>query len=140
MRIRNVHRVSTAINALKGRASFDDVVDRLSVVGGLEVDRSTLHRLAKARSDQIRILDTPEKCVRLYLGMMIVACDGELDVNAIASEGSAILGGLVGDQIARSIFGGLKRALPNIGTRAELAEFLTETLKNWLPEADDDQR
>lgn len=140
MRIRNAQRVSTAIKALKGRASFDHVVDRLSLVGALDVDRSTLHRLAAARSYDVRTLDTPEKCVRLYLGMMLVACDGELDVNAIANEGSAILGALVGDQISRSIFGGLKQALLSIGNRAELAVFLTEMLQNWLPEDDDGQR
>lgn len=135
MRIQDADRVALAIRTLSAGRSLDAVVDRLSLLteGSLELDRATLHRIARGRTQVARAIDTPEACIRLYFALMILGCEQDLPVEAIVEEGRAVLSGLIGGPLATLIFGDLDRTLPKIADLRTLREYLEEGLRIWLP-------
>lgn len=135
MRIQDADRVALAIRTLSAGRSLDAVVDRLSLLteGSLELDRATLHRIARGRTQVARAIDTPEACIRLYFALMILGCEQDLPVESIVEEGRAVLSGLIGGPLATLIFGDLDRTLPKIADLRTLREYLEEGLRIWLP-------
>lgn len=135
MRIQDADRVALAIRTLSAGRSLDAVVDRLSLLteGSLELDRATLHRIARGRTQVARAIDTPEACIRLYFALMILGCEQDLPVEFIVEEGRAVLSGLIGGPLATLIFGDLDRTLPKIADLRALREYLEEGLRIWLP-------
>lgn len=135
MRIQDADRVALAIRTLSAGRSLDAVVDRLSLLteGSLELDRATLHRIARGRTQVARAIDTPEACIRLYFALMILGCEQDLPVESIVEEGRAVLSGLIGGPLATLIFGDLDRTLPKIADLPTLREYLEEGLRIWLP-------
>jgi len=65
VRIQDTARVSQAIQTLGVGRSLDELVDRLYVLseGSLELDRATLHRIARGKTRVARAIDTPEACI-----------------------------------------------------------------------------
>ena len=135
MRIQDRERVSQAMQTLTAGRSLDALVDRLYTLteGTLELDRSTLHRIARGPTRIARAIDTPEACVRLYFALMIVGCEQDLPVDAVVQEGRAVLAGLIGDPLATLIIGDLERTLPKLTDLRTLREYLEEGLRIWLP-------
>ena len=135
MRIQDRERVSQAMRTLTAGRSLDALVDRLYTLteGTLELDRSTLHRIARGQTRIARAIDTPEACVRLYFALMIVGCERDLPVEAVVQEGRAVLAGLIGDPLATLIIGDLERTLPKLTDLRTLREYLEEGLRIWLP-------
>jgi len=135
VRIQDADRVALAIRTLSAGRSLDAVVDRLSLLteGSLELDRATLHRIARGRTQVARAIDTPEACIRLYFALMILGCEQDLPVEFIVEEGRAVLSGLIGGPLATLIFGDLDRTLPKIADLRALREYLEEGLRIWLP-------
>lgn len=135
MRIQDADRVAHAIRTLSAGRSLDALVDRLYTLteGTLELDRSTLHRIARGQTRIARAIDTPEACIRLYFALMIVGCEQDLPVDAIVQEGRAVLAGLIGDPLATLIIGDLERTLPKLTALRTLREYLEEGLRIWLP-------
>lgn len=135
MRIRDTERVSRAISTLAGGASLDTLVDRLYDLteGSLALDRATLHRIARGKTQVARAIDSPEECIRLYFALMIVGCEQDLAVGTVVEEGRAVLAGFIGDPLATLIFSDLDRTLPKLGDRFTLKEYLEEGLRVWLP-------
>ena len=105
------------------RASLDRLVDRVYDLteGSLALDRATLHRIARGKTQNARAIDTPEECVRLYFALMIVGCEQELAVDTVIAEGRAV------------VFTDLERTLPKLTDRATLRTYLEEGLRVWLP-------
>lgn len=136
VRIQNAQRVSEAIQTLSAGASLDTLVDRLYDLtdGTLALDRATLHRIARGKTQVARAIDSPEECVRLYFALMILGCERELSVTSIAEEGHAVLAGFVGEPLASLIFRDLAATLPKLTDRNTLKEYLEEGLRVWLPE------
>jgi len=135
VRIQDADRVSQAIQALGAGRSLDALVDRLYTLteGTLELDRATLHRIARGKTRVARAIDTPEACIRLYFALMIVGCEQDLPVDAVVREGRAVLAGLIGDPLATLIVGDLERTLPKLSDLRALREYLEEGLRIWLP-------
>lgn len=135
MRIQDADRVAHAIRTLSAGRSLDAVVDRLSLLteGSLELDRATLHRIARGKTQVARAIDTPEACIRFYFALMILGCERDLPVADVVEEGRAVLTGLIGNPIATLIFGDLDRTLPKIRDVRTLREYLEEGLRIWLP-------
>lgn len=135
MRIQDADRVAQAIRTLAAGRSLDAVVDRLSLLteGSLELDRATLHRIARGKTQVARAIDTPEACIRLYFALMILGCEQDLPVESVVEEGRAVLSGLIGGPLATLIFGDLDRTLPKIADLRTLREYLEEGLRIWLP-------
>ncbi len=135
MRIQDADRVSQAIQTLGAGRSLDALVDRLYTLteGTLELDRATLHRIARGKTRVARAIDTPEACIRLYFALMIVGCEQDLPVDAVVREGRAVLAGLIGDPLATLIVGDLERTLPKLSDLRTLREYLEEGLRIWLP-------
>ena len=77
MRIQNAQRVSEAIQTLSAGTSLDTLVDRLYDLtdGTLALDRATLHRIARGKTQVARAIDSPEECIRLYFALMILGCE-----------------------------------------------------------------
>ncbi len=127
--------MSQAIQALGAGRSLDALVDRLYTLteGTLELDRATLHRIARGKTRVARAIDTPEACIRLYFALMIVGCEQDLPVDAVVREGRAVLAGLIGDPLATLIVGDLERTLPKLTDLRTLREYLEEGLRIWLP-------
>lgn len=127
--------MSEAMQALTAGRSLDSLVDRLYTLteGALELDRATLHRIARGKTRVARAIDTPEACIRLYFALMIVGCEEDLPVDAIVREGRAVLAGLIGDPLATLIIGDLDRTLPKLTDLRTLREYLEEGLRIWLP-------
>lgn len=127
--------MSQAIQALGAGRSLDALVDRLYTLteGTLELDRATLHRIARGKTRVARAIDTPEACIRLYFALMIVGCEQDLPVDAVVREGRAVLAGLIGDPLATLIVGDLERTLPKLTDLRTLREYLEEGLRTWLP-------
>jgi len=127
--------VSQAMQALSAGRSLDALVDRLYTLteGTLELDRATLHRIARGKTRVARAIDTPEACIRLYFALMIVGCEQDLPVDAVVQEGRAVLAGLIGDPLATLIIGDLGRTLPKLTDLRTLREYLEEGLRIWLP-------
>ena len=61
MRLRDAERVSRAIQTLSAGASLDAIVDRVYDLteGSLALDRATLHRIARGKTQQARSIDSP---------------------------------------------------------------------------------
>lgn len=135
MRIQDADRVSQAIQTLGAGRSLDALVDRLYTLteGTLELDRATLHRIARGKTRVARAIDTPEACIRLYFALMIVGCEQDLPVDSVVREGRAVLAGLIGDPLATLIVGDLERTLPKLSDLRTLREYLEEGLRIWLP-------
>ena len=135
MRLRDAERVSRAIQTLSAGASLDAIVDRVYDLteGSLALDRATLHRIARGKTQQARSIDSPEECIRLYFALMILGCERELSVTSIAEEGHAVLAGFVGEPLASLIFRDLAATLPKLTDRNTLKEYLEEGLRVWLP-------
>ena len=135
MRLRDAERVSRAIQTLSAGASLDAIVDRVYDLteGSLALDRATLHRIARGKTQQARSIDSPEECIRLYFALMILGCERELSVTSIAEEGHAVLAGFVGEPLASLIFRDLAATLPKLTDRNTLKEYLEEGLRIWLP-------
>lgn len=135
MRIQNAQRVSEAIQTLSAGTSLDTLVDRLYDLtdGTLALDRATLHRIARGKTQVARAIDSPEECIRLYFALMIVGCERDLSVASIAGEGRAVLAGFIGEPLASLIFRDLEQTLPKISDRHTLREYLEEGLRVWLP-------
>jgi len=135
VRIRDSERVSRAITTLAGGASLDTLVDRLYDLteGSLALDRATLHRIARGKTQVARAIDSPEECIRLYFALMIVGCEQDLAVTTVVEEGRAVLAGFIGDPLATLIFSDLDRTLPKLSDRFTLKEYLEEGLRVWLP-------
>lgn len=127
--------MSQAIQALGAGRSLDALVDRLYTLteGTLELDRATLHRIARGKTRVARAIDTPEACIRLYFALMIVGCEQDMPVDAVVREGRAVLAGLIGDPLATLIVGDLERTLPKLTDLRTLREYLEEGLRTWLP-------
>ncbi len=127
--------MAQAIRTLSAGRSLDAVVDRLSLLteGSLELDRATLHRIARGKTQVARAIDTPEACIRLYFALMILGCERDLPVESVVEEGRAVLSGLIGGPLATLIFGDLDRTLPKIADLRALREYLEEGLRIWLP-------
>lgn len=123
------------MQALSAGRSLDALVDRLYTLteGTLELDRATLHRIARGKTRVARAIDTPEACIRLYFALMIVGCEQDLPVDAVVQEGRAVLAGLIGDPLATLIIGDLGRTLPKLTDLRTLREYLEEGLRIWLP-------
>lgn len=123
------------MQALSAGRSLDALVDRLYTLteGTLELDRATLHRIARGKTRVARAIDTPEACIRLYFALMIVGCEQDLPVDAVVQEGRAVLAGLIGDPLATLIIGDLERTLPKLTDLRTLREYLEEGLRIWLP-------
>ena len=135
MRIQDAERLSRAIGTLSRGASLDRLVDRVYDLteGSLALDRATLHRIARGKTQNARAIDTPEECVRLYFALMIVGCEQELAVDTVIEEGRAVLASFVGDPLAALVFADLERTLPKLTDRATLRTYLEEGLRVWLP-------
>lgn len=135
MRIRDTERLSRAIGTLGGGASLDRLVDRVYDLtdGSLALDRATLHRIARGKTQIARAIDTPEECVRLYFALMIVGCEQQLSVQTIVAEGRAVLASFVGESLAALIFRDLEATLPKLSDRTTLREYLEEGIRVWLP-------
>jgi len=135
MRLRDAERVSRAIQTLSAGASLDAIVDRVYDLteGSLALDRATLHRIARGKTQAARSIDSPEECIRLYFALMILGCERELSVTSIAEEGHAVLAGFVGEPLASLIFRDLAATLPKLTDRNTLKEYLEEGLRVWLP-------
>lgn len=135
MRIRDTERVAHAIQVLKGGRSLDALVDRLYDIteGSLALDRATLHRIARGRTQVARAIDTPEDCIRLYFALMIVGCEEGLPATSVVEEGHAILTGFVGEPLAGLIFRDLSGTLEKLRDRRALKEYLEEGVRVWLP-------
>ncbi len=135
MRIRDAERLSRAIGTLGGGASLDRLVDRVYDLtdGSLALDRATLHRIARGKTQIARAIDTPEECVRLYFALMIVGCEQHLSVQTIVAEGRAVLASFVGESLAGLIFRDLEATLPKLSDRTTLREYLEEGIRVWLP-------
>ncbi|HKY50861.1 MAG TPA: hypothetical protein VJP45_06365 [Candidatus Limnocylindria bacterium] len=135
MRIQNAQRVSEAIQTLSAGTSLDTLVDRLYDLtdGTLALDRATLHRIARGKTQVARAIDSPEECIRLYFALMILGCERELSVTSIVDEGHAVLAGFVGEPLASLIFRDLAATLPKLTDRNTLKEYLEEGLRVWLP-------
>ncbi len=123
------------MQALSAGRSLDALVDRLYTLteGTLELDRATLHRIARGKTRVAHAIDTPEACIRLYFALMIVGCEQDLPVDAVVQEGRAVLAGLIGDPLATLIIGDLGRTLPKLTDLRTLREYLEEGLRIWLP-------
>lgn len=123
------------MQALSAGRSLDALVDRLYTLteGTLELDRATLHRIARGKTRVARAIDTPEACIRLYFALMIVGCEQDLPVDAVVQEGRAVLAGLIGDPLATLVIGDLERTLPKLTDLRTLREYLEEGLRIWLP-------
>lgn len=134
MRLRDAERVSHAIQALSAGASLDVIVDRVYDLtdGSLALDRATLHRIARGKTQAARAIDSPEECIRLYFALMIVGCEQDVEMRTIVEEGSAMLSGFIGEPVAALIFGDLERTLPKLSDRRSLKEYLEEGLRTWL--------
>lgn len=135
MRINDAQRVSDAIRTLSAGSSLDTLVDRLYDItdGSLALDRATLHRIARGKTQVARAIDSPEECIRLYFALMIVGCERDLSVASIVEEGRAVLAGFIGEPLASLIFRDLGQTLPKISDRHTLREYLEEGLRVWLP-------
>jgi hypothetical protein len=135
MRIRDAARLSRAIETLGQGASLDRLVDRVYDItdGSLALDRATLHRIVRGKTQVARAIDSPEECIRLYFALMIVGCEQDLSVETVVEEGRAMLASFVGDALATLIFRDLERTLPQLRDRATLKEYLEEGLRVWLP-------
>jgi hypothetical protein len=135
VRIRDTERLSRAIETLGHGASLDRLVDRVYDLteGSLALDRATLHRIARGKTQIARAIDTPEECIRLYFALMIVGCEQDLSVATVVEEGRAVLSSFIGDPLASLIFADLERTLPKLSERATLKEYLEEGLRVWLP-------
>ncbi|MEA2345851.1 MAG: hypothetical protein QOF63_4020, partial [Thermoanaerobaculia bacterium] len=98
MRLQDAERVSRAIQTLSAGASLDAIVDRVYDLteGSLALDRATLHRIARGKTQQARSIDSPEECIRLYFALMIVGCEQDVAMRTIVEEGSAMLSGFIG--------------------------------------------
>src|SRR2546425_4495177 len=116
MRINDAPRVSAAIQTLSAGTSLDTLVGRLYDItdGSLALDRATLHRIARGKTQVARAIDSPEECIRLYFALMIVGCERDLTVQSIAEEGRAVLAGFVGPSLATLIFHDLETTLPKL--------------------------
>lgn len=136
MRIRDAERLSRAIGTLGGGASLDRLVDRVYDLtdGSLALDRATLHRIARGKTQIARAIDSPEECVRLYFALMIVGCEQQLSVHTIVAEGRAVLASFVGESLAALIFRDLEATLPKLSDRTTLREYLEEGIRVWLPD------
>src|SRR5438067_12302119 len=135
MRIRDAERLSRAIATLGNGSSLDRLVDRVYDLteGSLALDRATLHRIARGKTQVARAIDSPEECIRLYFALMILGCERELSVTSIIDEGHAVLAGFVGEPLASLIFRDLAATLPKLTDRYTLREYLEEGLRVWLP-------
>ena len=135
MRIRDTERVANAIQVLKGGRSLDALVDRLYDIteGSLALDRATLHRIARGRTQVARAIDTPEDCIRLYFALMIVGCEAGLPATEVVEEGHAVLNGFIGEPLSGLIFRDLSATLPKLQDRRALKEYLEEGIRTWLP-------
>ena len=135
MRIRDAERLSRAIATLGNGSSLDQLVDRVYDLtdGSLALDRATLHRIARGKTQIARAIDSPEECIRLYFALMIVGCEQDLAVTTIVEEGRAILAAFIGAPLSELIFRDLERTLPKLRDRATLREYLEEGLRVWLP-------
>jgi hypothetical protein len=135
VRLSDAERVSRAIQTLSGRASLDVIVDRLYDLteGTLELDRATLHRIARGKTQVARAIDSPEECIRLYFALMIVGCEQDVATVTIVAEGRAMLAGFIGEPLAALIFRDLETTLPKLADRRTLKEYLEEGLRLWLP-------
>ena len=135
MRIRDTERVSRAITTLAGGASLDTLVDRLYDLteGSLALDRATLHRIARGKTQVARAIDSPEECIRLYFALMVVGCEQDVPLATVVEEGRAVLAGFIGDPLATLIFTDLDRTLPKLTDRFTLKQYLEEGLRTWLP-------
>ena len=135
MRIQDAERLSRAIVTLSRGASLDRVVDRVYDLteGSITIDRATLHRIARGKTQTARAIDTPEECILLYFALMIVGCEQELSVDTVATEGRAMLSSFVGEPLAGLVFADLERTLPKLTERASLRAYLEEGLRVWLP-------
>jgi len=135
VRINDAQRVSAAIQTLSAGTSLDTLVDRLYDItdGSLALDRATLHRIARGKTQVARAIDSPEECIRLYFALMIVGCERDLTVGSIAAEGRAVLAGFIGQPLASLIFRDLERTLPKLTDRTTLRAYLEEGLRVWLP-------
>ena len=135
MRLRDAERVSRAIQTLSAGVSLDAIVDRVYDLteGSLALDRATLHRIARGKTQAARAIDSPEECIRLYFALMIVGCEQDVATRTIVEEGSAMLSGFIGEAVAALIFGDLERTLPKLSDRRTLKEYLEEGLRTWLP-------
>jgi hypothetical protein len=101
--------------------------------GSLALDRATLHRIARGKTQNARAIDTPEECVRLYFALMIVGCEQALAVDTVVEEGRAVLSSFVGESLAALVFADMERTLPKLSDRATLRAYLEEGLRVWLP-------
>ena len=135
MRLSDAERVSRAIQTLSGGASLDVIVDRLYDLteGTLELDRATLHRIARGKTQVARAIDSPEECIRLYFALMILGCEQDVATVTIVEEGRAMLAGFIGEPLAALIFRDLETTLPKLTDRLTLKEYLEEGLRLWLP-------
>jgi hypothetical protein len=135
MRLRDAERVSRAIRTLSAGASLDAIVDRVYDLtdGSLALDRATLHRIARGKTQVARAIDSPEECIRLYFALMIVGCEQDVAMRTIVDEGSSMLAGFIGDPVASLIFRDLEQTLPKLADRLTLREYLEEGLRVWLP-------
>ena len=135
MRLSDAERVSRAIQTLSGGASLDVIVDRLYDLteGTLELDRATLHRIARGKTQVARAIDSPEECIRLYFALMILGCEQDVATGTIVEEGRAMLSGFIGEPLAALIFRDLEQTLPKLTDRLTLREYLEEGLRLWLP-------
>jgi hypothetical protein len=135
MRLRDAERVSRAIQTLSAGASLDAIVDRVYDLtdGSLALDRATLHRIARGKTQVARAIDSPEECIRLYFALMIVGCEQDVAMRTIVEEGGSMLAGFIGDPVASLIFRDLEATLPKLTDRLTLREYLEEGLRVWLP-------
>jgi len=97
VRINDAQRVSAAIRTLSAGTSLDTLVDRLYDItdGSLALDRATLHRIARGKTQVARAIDSPEECIRLYFALMIVGCEQDVATATIVEEGRAMLAGFI---------------------------------------------
>src|SRR5438093_753608 len=85
--------------------------------GTLELDRATLHRIARGKTQVARAIDSPEECIRLYFALMIVGCEQDVATVTIVEEGRAMLAGFIGEPLAALIFRDLEATLPKLTHR-----------------------
>ena len=134
VRIRDTERLSRAIGTLSAGASLDRLVDRVYDLteGTLALDRATLHRIARGKTQTARAIDSPEECVRLYFALMIIGCEQAVPVDTVVEEGRAVLASFVGGPLAALIFRDLETTLPKLRDRTTLKTYLEEGLRIWL--------